>query len=1496
MYGINNILSSVSDTLTPPESLTGYGDVYIVTDLRKRGKKEPNDTKAYSKGFEWRKDKHNSYGNFTRDIFDLTKNKASYEKGNAVKNTDYVHIYARYNDGFLETPLPMFIPETLKGNEFRGYENNIYTRIDKNKVFNYLDDYPKLEGFITKEYYKDLFNQNIDYQIGLMNNRIKNYPQYKNESEKELKYFKLLYSNPTKYQLFSKTSGLNVTEKYRPEILENSNLIDAPVESPKAPETKKAQESPKNQKTESAPVESTEPEPTPEPVKNNYPIKPLKLTKVTFKNPYVVSYNLYFDDNGNAYVYFGILDTEFVTDKLENGFLIRTYNEFFNPFGSILLRPSEYPTIKYLFKTPYYNLSFDINNNEPLTCYISAIDWYNFNIYNLSEYLKTLKDNEDNKRKIETTNYLLRKYQSFINDIKTYSNQKTESAPESPAPETEIFNDAETVDIEKSPVTNANTPNWGAIENDMARAKQWASFDPEKSAKFETDYYKAVYNEVLKDVPADYVEQFNDIFNRKVYDVIRLQSKAPNAAVTGNGGVSASKARKYNAANDRLMETRAKFDDYIKYIARRLAAKARRNDFINSTPEQKVDARFNEIKKSVDSFYKLLQNRESVPGYSITNARQNLQSKIENEAYKGNVELVEKLLEYMRPLNVYTNRSSIWNLAEIARKKRANYDAAEKQLEEQNADENADYQIYFDTNEDRVKIYFNSIPSENIRNWLKHRNFKWSPKNKAWQRQITTDTRYVVNEFNKLYKEGTLQGLGKPTIKFEFNNNDELKAFLNDNKENLIDSYIDADIADDAPLNAKKIAVNGVGNPPAGIFNCPESELICNGFVPTYQRLDDYSHLIDTAENNNVLKGYGFDDTTLNTLIDAVKHYKQVARLAEHLKADTPEQTAFNIWHWLHCNIAYNYDTQGKEEIRTPARTWSDRKSGVDCDCLSVFTAALLINLGYHPKFEIVAFANKPQFSHIYVNLDGLAIDRVLPTFNRRPMLITKTMLMDIPVYQLNGLSGINAELQGVYENALRRYAHTQDGEDLLNMRKTQILVSLQGSDYNGFRLAGLLMPYVQGIDDEGGYYFDNEEIANIAANADNDVIAAEMRGASEQELGKLFKKIGKALKKAAKKVGSAVKAVAKTTAKAVTTVAKTTAKATKAAVKSAVNTVKATANVVKAGAQAVTGKGSAAKATLKKAGQQVKAAVVQPVKTAVQNTKAVVKNVVVEPTKTAVKVTIVEPTKTLVKAVAKTIKIAGKIFKVILVKINPITVLMRNSLRLLVAVNFLGMATRLNVANMTQAAAIAAGYTAAQWNDAKKAYDRVIKFFTKMGGKRENIEKSIVNGAKKKALFKKDYKLNSQIIEKGSDDATLSGTGVILNGLDGLGAAVTIGSALAAVGAFFKTIWKWLCKVVPKAAKATVNVIKKVAQNDDVKKIATAAKDAAVNKAVESVTKKIGGNTTTPTTPTTPDILPPDTTPKKSNRWLKWALLAAAGVTVVGLAASGKKKRKKAA
>ena len=709
---------------------------------------------------------------------------------------------------------------------------------------------------------------------------------------------------------------------------------------------------------------------------------------------------------------------------------------------------------------------------------------------------------------------------------------------------------------------------------------------------------------------------------------------------------------------------------------------------------------------------------------------------------------------------------------------------------------------------------------------------------------------------------GIVDGLGKPTIKFEFDTNDELKRFLNDNKENLIENYVDVDYTESnestdtkqGKQKSLKGCLRGLGKPPADIFNVPENQLKTFGFSPTYERLTDYSHLIDTADNTDQLTGYGFDGATLKTLVNVCQQYRhQVAKLADHLKADTPDQSAFNIWHWLHCNVKYNYDTAGKEEIRTPARTWADRKRGVDCDCLSVLTACLLLNMGYNPKFEIVAFSNKPQYSHIFVNLNGMAIDRVLPMFNRRPSLITKTMFMDIPVYQLSGVddTAIMNGLNGLYSSTLSKIASgTASKKDRLNFRKTQVLVTLQGTDYNAFRLAGLLMPYVSDIDEMGNYYFDNENVADVAVAGENELVAAELRGADEYTLGKLFKKIGKALKKAAKSTVKAVKKVAKSTGKAVKTVAKQTAKVTKAAVKSAANAVKATANVVKAGAQAAAGKGKAAKATLKKAGAQVKKAVVQPVKTVAKATKEIVKKAVVQPVKTAVKVTVINPTKKVVKGtvkavktvaktaakvVKKTLKIAGKVFKVIFVKLNPATVLMRNSLRLLVALNFVGMATKLNVANMTKDQAIKDGYTAKMWDDAKKAKDRVIKFFTKLGGKKANIEKAIVNGAKKKALFKKDYKPTSKIVETGNDNATLSGTeSPIITGIDGLGAAVTIGSALASVGAFIGKIWKWIANIAKTAGKAVAKATVKTGQ-------AVAKATKKTGQAIATATKKTG-------------------------------------------------------
>ena len=168
------------------------------------------------------------------------------------------------------------------------------------------------------------------------------------------------------------------------------------------------------------------------------------------------------------------------------------------------------------------------------------------------------------------------------------------------------------------------------------------------------------------------------------------------------------------------------------------------------------------------------------------------------------------------------------------------------------------------------------------------------------------------------------------------------------------------------------------------------------GMKPSYKILDNYESFFETAKNKSDFSGFGLEDTKKLIRETCLKHYPECNRIAAHLKADSMLQSAYNLWHWLHHNIRYEYDREGREEIRTPLRTWADRQRGVDCDCLSVFAWCVLKCMGYEPAFELAAFRNKEQFSHIYINLDGILVDRVWFIFNSLPPHVTKRELFFI--------------------------------------------------------------------------------------------------------------------------------------------------------------------------------------------------------------------------------------------------------------------------------------------------------------------------------------------------------------------------------------------------------------------------------------------------------------------------------------------------------------------
>lgn len=180
------------------------------------------------------------------------------------------------------------------------------------------------------------------------------------------------------------------------------------------------------------------------------------------------------------------------------------------------------------------------------------------------------------------------------------------------------------------------------------------------------------------------------------------------------------------------------------------------------------------------------------------------------------------------------------------------------------------------------------------------------------------------------------------------------------------------------------------------------------GLKPTYKILQSYDAFFAPAQHSQTFAGVGLSDTKKLIAEICRAHYKDCARIAQHLKADTKLQSVFNLWHWLRHNIRYEYDREGREEVRTPLRTWADRRRGVDCDCLSVFAWCVLKCMGYDPAFELVSFNGKAAPSHILVNLDGIRLDRVWFVFNALPPGVTGS-----EIYRVNAAN--NSILAGLF-------------------------------------------------------------------------------------------------------------------------------------------------------------------------------------------------------------------------------------------------------------------------------------------------------------------------------------------------------------------------------------------------------------------------------------------------------------------------------------------------
>lgn len=244
---------------------------------------------------------------------------------------------------------------------------------------------------------------------------------------------------------------------------------------------------------------------------------------------------------------------------------------------------------------------------------------------------------------------------------------------------------------------------------------------PKRAAQYIREYEKLLLDD-LKEIPQDEQGQYIAKFKEWVATLFAKHSRIMSAAITGPARFPTERNRK---ANNSYESAVAEFQSWRERVQ---AAAARRIEAAKPQ-EQKTAEAWERVKEDIDRFV----------DWNLCST--NLYNRLETIARKGEVELMQRAIDYVRELNkgrkrpIYTERHKFFKLAELAAAIRGR-----RAVTAEKTDKDVPFDggiVRYNFAEDRLQILFNEKPDAGMIGTLKHSGFRWSPRFGAWQRQLT---------------------------------------------------------------------------------------------------------------------------------------------------------------------------------------------------------------------------------------------------------------------------------------------------------------------------------------------------------------------------------------------------------------------------------------------------------------------------------------------------------------------------------------------------------------------------------------------------------------------------------------------------------------------------------------------------------------------------------------------------------------------------------------
>ena len=263
-----------------------------------------------------------------------------------------------------------------------------------------------------------------------------------------------------------------------------------------------------------------------------------------------------------------------------------------------------------------------------------------------------------------------------------------------------------------------------------------------------------LYPENINEEALRLIEYYKDKYSKKLAFAINksnsIEARMPSIMISGAGNFNFRKKEIQNQARDSFWKEYGDLFNEDNYYYNKIKIIIT-NKVIYSDDalaieklEAKIDSltEYQNKMKNVNAYYK---KHKTLDGCDLLDEKEIR-------------ELKEKLVMfhyYSQPYpsfeltnnnqNLHRLKDRLENLKKL--KERASSDNENKYIQVDGLE------VVEDANDMRIRIIFENIPNEQTRTLLKSYGFKWSPKNSAWQRQLTSNGIYATKRVLEKLKE-----------------------------------------------------------------------------------------------------------------------------------------------------------------------------------------------------------------------------------------------------------------------------------------------------------------------------------------------------------------------------------------------------------------------------------------------------------------------------------------------------------------------------------------------------------------------------------------------------------------------------------------------------------------------------------------------------------------------------------------------------------------------